>query len=99
VRLVISPAAADVIRKLPPSVKRGIREAIRTIAEEPTAGEPLQRDLAAYHKYTVRRFRIVYGIDRRRRVVTIVAVGPRTTIYEEIAEHLRRSRRGGSPAR
>ena len=88
-KLVISPAAADVIRHLPPSVKRGVKQAIRAIAADPDCGEPLQRELAAYRKYKVRRFRIVYAIDRRRRTVRILAVGPRSTIYEEVAERLR----------
>lgn len=88
-KLVISPAAADVIRHLPPSVKRGVKQAIRAIAADPDCGEPLQRELAAHRKYRVRRFRIVYAIDRRRRTVRILAVGPRSTIYEEVAERLR----------
>ena len=97
-KLVIPPGVAETIRHLPPSVKRGVREAIRTIAANPDSGEPLQRDLAAYLKYKVRRFRIVYEIDRRRRTLRIMAVGPRSTIYEEVAEQLR-SRRGELPER
>ncbi len=87
-KLVISPAAADTIRHLPPSVKRGVKQAIRAIAGDPERGEPLQRELAAYRKFKVRRFRIVYAIERGRRTVRIVAVGPRSTIYEEVAERL-----------
>jgi mRNA-degrading endonuclease RelE of RelBE toxin-antitoxin system len=37
----------------------------------------------------VRRFRIVYAVDRGRRTVRVVAVGPRSTIYEEVAEQSR----------
>jgi mRNA-degrading endonuclease RelE of RelBE toxin-antitoxin system len=97
-KLVIPPGVADTIRHLPPSLKRGVRQAIRTIAETPDSGEPLQRELAAYLKYKVRRFRIVYVIDRRRRMLRIMAVGPRSTIYEEVAEQLR-GRRGELPER
>ncbi len=88
-KLVISPAAAKIIRHLPPSIKRGIRQAIRAIAADPNCGEPLQRELAEYRKFRVRRFRIVYAVDRGQRTVRIVAVGPRSTIYENIAEQLR----------
>ncbi|MBI4192786.1 MAG: type II toxin-antitoxin system RelE/ParE family toxin [Betaproteobacteria bacterium] len=91
-KLVISPAAAETIRYLPPSIKRGVKQAIRAIAADPGCGEPLERELAEYRKFKVRRFRIVYAIDRGRRIVRIVAVGPRRTIYEDLAERLR----GGS---
>jgi mRNA interferase RelE/StbE len=91
-KLVIAPAAAEVIRHLPPSIKRGVKQAIRGIAANPDCGEPLQRELAAYRKFKVRRFRIVYTFDRRRRILRITAVGPRQTIYEDLAERLR----GGS---
>lgn len=89
-KLVIAPGAAETIRHLPPSVKRGVKQAIRAIAADPNCGEPLQRELAGYRKFKVRRFRIVYAIDRGRRTVRIAAVGPRLTIYEKIAERLRR---------
>lgn len=88
-KLVIAPAAAEIIRHLPPSVKRGVEQAIRAIAAEPGCGEPLQRELAEYRNFKVRRFRIVYAVDRGQRTIRIIAVGPRRTIYEDIAERLR----------
>jgi mRNA interferase RelE/StbE len=80
----IPPHVADVIRHLPPEVKRGVKAAIRALSNEPGAGEPLQRELDGLWKYRVRRFRIVYAVDRRRRVLRIMAVGHRRTIYEEL---------------
>jgi mRNA interferase RelE/StbE len=91
-KLFIPPAVAQTIRHLHPSVKRGIKQALRAIAEDPGAGEPLQRELAAYLKYKVRRFRIVYSVDRRGGAVRVLGVGARATIYEELAEQLRRRR-------
>lgn len=41
--------------------------------------------MRGFSKYRVRRFRIVYGVDRARRVLRIVAVGHRRAIYEEAA--------------
>ena len=41
------------------------------------------------------RFRIVYGVDRRHRVLRIMAVGHRRAVYEELA-HLARPRRTGA---
>ena len=88
--LVIAPRIADRIRHLPPDLKRGIREAMRAITEDPALGEPLKEELQEYRKYKVRRFRIVYQIDRSARKIMIMSVGHRRAIYEELAAALRR---------
>jgi len=86
----ILPAVVEQIRRLPPDLKRGIREVIRAIADDPGRGEPLERELEGYLKYKVRRFRIVYRVDRAKRIVQVLAVGLRRSIYEEVAEQIRR---------
>ncbi len=88
----IPPHVADVIRHLPPDLKRSIRQSLRVLSENPLAGEPLLRELEGTWKYRVRRFRIIYSINRARRMIRILAVGRRTTIYEEAAEQLHRGR-------
>lgn len=88
-RPVIAPSVAGRLRHLPPDVKRGIQEAIRAISADPGRGEPLERELRGYRKYKVRRFRVVYRVDRAARTVDILAVGHRRTIYEEAAEKVR----------
>jgi len=55
-------------------------------------GEPLLRELAGLWKYKVRRFRIVYEIDRKKRLIKIFAIGHRREVYEELAEQLRTPR-------
>jgi mRNA interferase RelE/StbE len=88
-RLAIAPHVAERIRHFAPDLKRGVREAIRAIAVDPARGEPLKRELQGYLKYRVRRFRIVYRVDRRARTVAILAVGPRRSIYEDVAAAIR----------
>jgi mRNA interferase RelE/StbE len=58
------------------------------VAADPESGEPLLRELHGLWKYRVRRFRIVYAIDRKTRVLRIMAVGNRQTIYEELTARL-----------
>jgi mRNA interferase RelE/StbE len=84
------PHVAEAIRALPPDVKRGVKQALRALSAAPEAGEPLQRELEGLWRYRVRRFRIVYEIDRRRRILRVVAVAHRRTVYEEAAERLLR---------
>lgn len=89
-RLDVRSHVAEVIRHLPPELKPGIKAAIRGLSGDPFRGEPLQRELQGLWKYRVRRFRIVYTIDRDAKTITIVAVGHRRNIYEEAAELIRR---------
>ena len=93
-RLAIPPHVAERIRHLPPDLKRGVREAIRAIGLDPGKGEPLKRELEDYMKYRVRRFRIVYRVDRGAKAINVMAVAHRRTIYEHVAAVIR-SRSGG----
>jgi len=56
------------------------------------AGEPLQRELEGLVKYRVKRYRIVYALDRKRKIIRILAVGHRRAVYEELADLVRRRR-------
>ena len=53
---------------------------------------PLLGDLAGLWRIKVKRFRIVYELDRRARVIRIFAIGHRREVYEEIADRLRQGR-------
>jgi mRNA-degrading endonuclease RelE of RelBE toxin-antitoxin system len=57
------------------------------------AGEPLLRDLTGLRKYKVRRFCLIYEIDREARLIRIFAIGHRREGYEELGERLREARR------
>src|SRR5438093_7511343 len=89
-RPVVTPDVAAVIRQLHPDLKQSIGNALRTLSDDPSAGEPLRRELEGLWKYGVRRFRIVYAVDRRRRLLQVIAVGHRRMIYEEVSEARRR---------
>lgn len=86
----IPPHVADVIRSLHPDLKQLIKSAIRAIAADPDCGEPLQRELDGLRKYRVRRFRIVYAVHQKTRVIRLMAVGHRRYVYEELTEQIRR---------
>jgi mRNA interferase RelE/StbE len=86
----IPPHVAEVIRSLHPDLKRSIKAAVRGIATDPECGEPLLRELDGLWKYRVRRFRIVYAIDHKKRMIRLMAVGHRRHVYEELTAHLAR---------
>lgn len=89
-RPVIPPNAAEVIRSLHPDLKRAVKSAIRAIAADPECGEALLRELKGLWKYRVRRFRIVYAIDRKSHTIRLMAVGHRRSIYEELSAQINR---------
>lgn len=91
-RLDIPPHVADVIRHLPPDIKRGIKAALRALSADPARGDPLVRELEDLWKYRVRRFRVVYSVQRRERVIRVVAVGHRRRIYEDVSFEIRGQR-------
>ena len=88
----IPPHVTEVIRSLHPDLKRSIKSAIRAIAADPECGVPLQRELDGLRKYRVRRFRIVYAVDQKTRVIRLMAVSRHRYVYEELTEQLRRKR-------
>lgn len=88
----IPPHVAEIVRHLPPEVKRGVKSALRALSDGSAAGEPLQRELEGFLKYRVKRYRIVYALERRRRIIRVVAIGHRRSVYDELADYVRRSK-------
>jgi mRNA interferase RelE/StbE len=70
------------IRGCHPQLKRKIRAGLQHIVSEPESGKSLRDELEGLKSYRISRFRIVYRISAKR-IIDIVAIGPRRTIYEE----------------
>ena len=83
-RVHLLPPAIEAIRHLPPALKRDMKQACRILADDPHAGEPLQRELRGLWKYRIRRFRVVYRLVANERIIQILAIGPRANIYDVV---------------
>jgi mRNA interferase RelE/StbE len=90
-RLRVPDRLAQVLRTLHPELKRKIRAGLDVIQADPAAGKDLRDDLVGLRSVRVGRFRIIYRVASRR-VIDLVAVGPRRTIYVETARLIRRER-------
>jgi mRNA interferase RelE/StbE len=88
--LKVPNSVRDLVRHLHPEMKRKLRAALEDILNEPLCGKPLERELKGYRSLPVGRYRVIYRPDAAG--AEIVAIGPRKTIYEEIARHLTRGR-------
>ena len=70
------------IRGCHPQLKRKIRAGLQHIVTEPESGKSLKDELEGLKSYRISRFRIIYRISSKK-IIDIVAIGPRRTIYEE----------------
>jgi mRNA-degrading endonuclease RelE of RelBE toxin-antitoxin system len=73
-----------------PDLKKKVRAALADILGEPECGKPLKGELTGLWSLRLGRFRIIYRPDARG--ADIVAIGPRSTIYEEMTLKAARSR-------
>jgi mRNA interferase RelE/StbE len=85
----IPPHVAEIVRHLPPDIKRSVKQALRSLSADPFSGTPLIRELSGLWKFKVRRFRIIYEPDRKARLIRIFAIGHRQEVYEKLADRLR----------
>ena len=73
----------ELVRKLHPTLKANIRQALQLIGQNPSAGKLLKDELADLRSYRVKKYRIIYRVCDQHKILEIVAVGPRKRIYEE----------------
>jgi mRNA-degrading endonuclease RelE of RelBE toxin-antitoxin system len=88
-RLRVPASVDDLVRSLQPDLKQKIRAGLDLIRTDPASGKPLRDALASLRSLRVGRFRIIYSVGPRR-VIELVAIGPRRTIYEETLRLVRR---------
>ena len=82
IKLRVPDEIVALIRGCHPQLKRKIRAGLRHIVAEPELGKSLKDELEGLKSYRISRFRIVYRRSSKR-IIDIVAIGPRRTIYEE----------------
>jgi mRNA interferase RelE/StbE len=86
-RLRVPDDVAHLIRGMHPELKRKIRGALEIIVASPGSGKALKDELSGLQSFRVGKFRVVYKVARR--TIEIVAVGPRSRIYEETLRLIR----------
>jgi len=80
IKLKVSKDILLLIRKMHPDLKKRVRLALDEILLNPDAGKLLKHDLNGMRSYRVGRFRVIYKITR---VIEVVAIGPRKSIYAD----------------
>lgn len=77
----IKASAAKSLRRIDPSDRRRLIEAIDRLAEEPSAGAALKGEFGGLRRLRVGRYRIVYEAIHDELVVLVVRIGHRREIY------------------
>jgi mRNA-degrading endonuclease RelE of RelBE toxin-antitoxin system len=85
-RIEMARAVSDLVRHLPPELKKKVKEALKSIAADPYRSKELRDELAGLRSYPVARARLIYRIESSR--IEVVAFGPRADVYERAAAEL-----------
>lgn len=86
-RVVLSPHGAKEYKKLSPSFKAEIQAALDALRHHPLEGAKIKRlkgRLAAYHRYRVGDYRVVYAVAKKEGIVYIDYIQHRREIYRNI---------------
>ena len=70
------------IKKLSYPHQKAIILAITEIEEDPFLGKPLVRELTGRFSFRVGVYRIIYKVNRKDKIIDILTVGHRATVYE-----------------
>ena len=92
-RLRMAEDLARLIRGMHPSLKKKVRASLEAVLADPTSGKALRDDLAGLRSFRIGRLRMVYRVSRTE--IQVVAIGPRTSIYEETSRLVGRERGPG----
>ena len=82
--------AQEQLRRLSPVPRRNMRAAIRRLHRGPHVGDTKQlRNQEDLWRVRTGRWRAIFRLDDDARTITILRVGPRETVYDDL-ESLRR---------
>jgi mRNA interferase RelE/StbE len=69
------------LMKSQPAIASRVAQAIDDLAKNPEAGVPLRGDLKGLFKYRVGVYRILYTVERKILLVTVIDIGHRKEVY------------------
>ena len=93
-RVVQTDEADAEVGRLAPEPRRNYRRAVRELRRDPRGGNAKKLDdYETLWRIPIGGWRIVYDLDLAERVVTILRVGRRRTVYDDLDDLERRSPR------
>lgn len=80
-RLIIAPSAKRGLKKSKKLYQEAINSVLLELRDEPYAGKPLTKELAGKFSFRVGSYRIIYTINETDKIIRILHIGHRATIY------------------
>ena len=81
-KVVLSRQTERFYKKLEGKDKTNVRECLISLEEEAYAGKRLHGDLKENFSLRVGKLRIVYTVSEKNKIVYVIAIGPRRTVYK-----------------
>jgi len=81
--IVLSRNASRTLEKATPAMRRRIIIALEKLKSEPHSGKPLRGKLEGLFSLRIGGMRAVYGLDTKKNMAVILAIGPRGDIYNK----------------
>ncbi|HXZ95131.1 MAG TPA: type II toxin-antitoxin system RelE/ParE family toxin [Dehalococcoidia bacterium] len=81
--IVLSRNASRTLEKATPTARRRIIAALERLRSEPYSGKTLRGELEGLFSLRIGGMRAVYGVDTKKNIVVILAIGPRGDIYKK----------------
>ena len=88
-KLKVSDDVAELIRNMHPHLKKKVKASLQAILSDPYSGKALKAELSDLRSFRVGRFRVIYRISDKK-LIEIIAIGPRERIYDETFRLLKR---------
>lgn len=79
--LRISAKGVKELKEISIAHRKAIIFALKDIKEDPLLGKPLTRELTGLYSFRVGVYRIIYKINKKDHVISILTAGHRSTIY------------------
>ena len=80
--VILSRQAEHFYKKLEDDIKPQVRNCLISLEEDAYAGKRLHGDLKDNYSLRVGKLRIIYAVSEKEKIVHIIAIGPRKTIYQ-----------------
>ena len=88
------PEARNAVKKLPPAIKPSVKHGIERFINHPFDGKELFDELSSFRSIAIGKYRIIYMIIEKQRLIEIYFIGHRRDVYtnfKELLEKINRS--------
>jgi mRNA interferase RelE/StbE len=80
--ILLSRQAERYFKKLQEKVKTQVRESLIGLEDQAYEGKRLRGDLKENYSIRVGKLRIIYTVLEKDKIIYVIAIGPRKTIYK-----------------